>query len=148
MTGHAACNLMPVVAANRIGTEEVVPVSYTHLDVYKRQVYDLLRDEYDIQIEFGDICNILAYISIGDRIQDKMCIRDSCIALGAGVGAGVLVSRYFGARDYGKMKTIVSTSLISFRVLSVLLGVFGFFFAHSMMSLLQTPADILDEAVL
>lgn len=25
MTGHAACNLMPVVAANRIGTEEVVP---------------------------------------------------------------------------------------------------------------------------
>ena len=26
--------------------------------------------EYDIQIEFGDIGNILAYISIGDRIQD------------------------------------------------------------------------------
>ena len=52
-----------------------------------------------------------------------------CIALGAGVGAGVLVSRYFGARDYGKMKTIVSTSLFSFLVLSVLLGVFGFFFS-------------------
>ena len=34
------------------------------------EVYDLLRDEYDIQIEFGDICNILAYISIGDRLQD------------------------------------------------------------------------------
>ena len=34
------------------------------------EVYDLLRDEYDIQIEFGDISNILAYISIGDRIQD------------------------------------------------------------------------------
>ena len=45
-----------------------------------------------------------------------------CIALGAGVGAGVLVSRYFGARDYSKMKTIVSTSLISFLVLSILLG--------------------------
>ena len=26
--------------------------------------------KYDIQIEFGDIGNILAYISIGDRIQD------------------------------------------------------------------------------
>lgn len=34
------------------------------------EVYDLLRDEYDIQIEFGDLSNILAYISIGDRIQD------------------------------------------------------------------------------
>ena len=30
------------------------------------EVYDLLRDEYDIQIEFGDIGNILAYISVGD----------------------------------------------------------------------------------
>ena len=71
-----------------------------------------------------------------------------CVALGAGVGAGVLVSRYFGARDYSKMKTIVSTSLISFLILSILLGLFGFCFSHSMMSLLQTPADILDEAVL
>lgn len=34
------------------------------------EVYDLLRDEYDIQIEFGDIGNILAYISIGDRTRD------------------------------------------------------------------------------
>lgn len=34
------------------------------------EVYDLLRDEYDIQIEFGDIGNILAYISIGDRKQE------------------------------------------------------------------------------
>ena len=49
----------------------------TKLSVYTRdiglagiEVYDLLRDEYDIQIELGDVANILAYISIGDRIQD------------------------------------------------------------------------------
>ncbi|MBR1470592.1 MAG: aminotransferase class I/II-fold pyridoxal phosphate-dependent enzyme [Lachnospiraceae bacterium] len=49
----------------------------TKLSIYTRdigltgiEVYDLLRDEYDIQIEFGDIGNILAYISIGDRIQE------------------------------------------------------------------------------
>ncbi len=41
----------------------------TKLSVYTRdiglagiEVYDLLRDEYDIQIEFGDIGNILAYL--------------------------------------------------------------------------------------
>lgn len=34
------------------------------------EVYDILRDEYDIQIEFGDIGNILAYLSIGDRVQE------------------------------------------------------------------------------
>ena len=65
-----------------------------------------------------------------------------CVALGAGVGAGVLVSRYFGAREYGKMKTIVSTSLFSFLILSIVLGVFGFCFSYSMMRVLQTPGDI------
>lgn len=34
------------------------------------EVYDILRDDYDIQIEFGDIGNILAYLSIGDRRQE------------------------------------------------------------------------------
>lgn len=34
------------------------------------EVYDLLRDDYDIQIEFGDIGNILAYLSIGDRMSE------------------------------------------------------------------------------
>lgn len=30
----------------------------------------MLRDEYDIQTEFGDIGNILAYVSVGDRPRD------------------------------------------------------------------------------
>ncbi len=34
------------------------------------EVYDALRDDYDIQIEFGDLGNILAYLSIGDRVQE------------------------------------------------------------------------------
>ena len=61
-----------------------------------------------------------------------------CVALGAGVGAGVLVSRYFGAKEYGKMKTIVSTSLISFLLLSIILGVFGFCFSHAMTASFRT----------
>jgi lysine decarboxylase len=31
------------------------------------EVYDILRDDYGIQIEFGDIGNFLAIISVGDR---------------------------------------------------------------------------------
>ena len=34
------------------------------------EVYDLLRDDYGIQIEFGDIGNILAILSAGDRRMD------------------------------------------------------------------------------
>ena len=60
-----------------INGSSVYDFDVTKLSVYTRdiglagiEVYDLLRDEYDIQIELGDIANILAYISIGDRIQD------------------------------------------------------------------------------
>lgn len=34
------------------------------------EVYDLLRDDFDIQIEFGDLGNILAYISVGDKSKN------------------------------------------------------------------------------
>ncbi|MFA6947532.1 MAG: aminotransferase class I/II-fold pyridoxal phosphate-dependent enzyme [Eubacteriales bacterium] len=34
------------------------------------EVYDILRDEYDIQVEFGDLSNILCYLSVGDRSRD------------------------------------------------------------------------------
>lgn len=39
------------------------------------EVYDILRDEYDIQIEFGDIGNFLAYISVGDSTAniERLC---------------------------------------------------------------------------
>ena len=51
---------------------DVTKLSINTLDVGLAgiEVYDLLRDEYDIQIEFGDIGNILAYISVGDRERE------------------------------------------------------------------------------
>lgn len=45
-------------------------IKTTDLGLTGIEVYDLLRDEYNIQVEFGDTANILAYISVGDRIHD------------------------------------------------------------------------------
>ncbi len=60
-----------------INGDSIFDFDPTKLSVHTRdiglagiEVYDLLRDEYDIQIEFGDIGNILAYLSIGDRMQE------------------------------------------------------------------------------
>lgn len=57
-----------------INGDTVYDFDITKLSVYTRdigragiEVYDILRDEYDIQIEFGDIGNILAIISVGDK---------------------------------------------------------------------------------
>ena len=58
------------------------------------EVYDLLRDEYDIQIEFGDLGNILAYLSIGDRPREIERL----------VGALSEVRRRFGGSEAGLMK--------------------------------------------
>lgn len=70
-----------------------------------------------------------------------------CIAIGGGIGASVVVSRYFGAKDYGKMKVAVFTSLISFLVISLLLGGVGLICSEKIMILLNTPSDVLDLAV-
>ena len=60
-----------------VNGDSIFDYDVTKLSVYTRdiglagiEVYDILRDEYDIQIEFGDIGNILAYLSIGDRPQE------------------------------------------------------------------------------
>ena len=64
-------------AQDLINNDSIFDFDSTKLSVYTLdiglagiEVYDLLRDEYDIQVEFGDLGNILAYVSVGDRMQD------------------------------------------------------------------------------
>ena len=68
------------------------------------------------------------------------------IAIGGGVGASVLTSRYFGSREYRKMKTSVTTAMISFLMVSLILGGIGLFFGQEIMKLLNTPENILEQA--
>jgi arginine/lysine/ornithine decarboxylase len=57
------------------------------------EVYDILRDEYDIQVEFGDLGNMLAYISIGDRPREIERL----------VSALAEIKRRFGKPDTGEL---------------------------------------------
>ena len=70
------------------------------------------------------------------------------VAIGGGVGSSVLVSRTFGSRNYNSMKGSISTSLVSFMVLSLVLALFGYIFSPQIMNALNTPSDILSDAVL
>ncbi|MDE7352852.1 MAG: MATE family efflux transporter [Acetatifactor sp.] len=69
-----------------------------------------------------------------------------CVAIGGGIGASVIVSRYFGAKEYGKMKLAVSTAFIAFLAVSLLLALFGLLFGRYIMIALNTPSDVLDMA--
>ncbi|MEG0313717.1 MAG: aminotransferase class I/II-fold pyridoxal phosphate-dependent enzyme [Erysipelotrichaceae bacterium] len=57
-----------------INGDDIYDFDATKLSIHTRdiglagiEVYNILRDDYNIQIEFGDIGNILAIISVGDR---------------------------------------------------------------------------------
>lgn len=71
-----------------------------------------------------------------------------CIAVGGGAGASVLIARYFGSRDYKRMKSAIYTSMLGFLSLSVILSIFGLIFSEKLMTILQTPADIMDMSVI
>lgn len=68
------------------------------------------------------------------------------IANGAGIGASVIVGKYFGAKDYSNMRVAIFTAFISFAVLSSVLGLIGLICGKWIMMLLRTPEDTLEMA--
>lgn len=70
-----------------------------------------------------------------------------CVAIGGGMGASVIVSQYFGHGNYGKLKKTVYTALVTFLVISVMLGVIGLVFSKNIMIAMNTPVEVLDMSV-
>ena len=68
------------------------------------------------------------------------------IAMGCNVGCAVVISQYFGAKRYREMKTAVYTTLLSSLVLSAVLTVLGLLFSRTMMSAIDTPDNIFNDA--
>lgn len=70
------------------------------------------------------------------------------IAIGGGTGASVVISQYLGAKESGKMKTAISTAIITFLGTSILLGLFGILANRHILTALSTPDNIMDDAAL
>jgi len=70
------------------------------------------------------------------------------IAIGGGTGASVIISQYLGARESGKMKTAVSTAMLTFLGTSIVLGVFGVAANRQILTALSTPDNVLGDAAL
>lgn len=68
------------------------------------------------------------------------------IAIGGGNGAAVLTSQYLGARQHGKMKSSISTALITFLAVSLILGGVGFGLNGRILEVLNTPENIMGQA--
>lgn len=66
---------------------------------------------------------------------------------GLASGAGVVISRFFGARKYDRVRDAVNTSVILTVVLSVLFTVLGLTLIPAFMKMLAMPDDVRVEAV-
>lgn len=69
-------------------------------------------------------------------------------AFGCNIGCSVIVSQFFGAKDYKNMKTSVYTAMISTAVLCAVLMLFGVLFCGNLLKLIKTPSAILDDSKL
>ena len=68
------------------------------------------------------------------------------IAIGGGIGSSVVVSQFLGAGQLRNMKTAVSTTLINFLSLSVVLGVVGFLLNDQILLWMNTPDNVFADA--
>lgn len=69
-------------------------------------------------------------------------------AFGCNIGCSVIVSQFFGAKDYKNMKTSVYTAMISTAVLCAVLMLFGVLFCGKLLKLIKTPSAILNDSKL
>ena len=67
---------------------------------------------------------------------------------GIAVGAGVVISKYFGARDYENLKKAVHTDVAFGLVSGLLLTVIGMFLAPQILVLMGTPESVLPNSIL
>ncbi len=67
-------------------------------------------------------------------------------AFGCNIGCSVIVSQYFGAKEYGKMKTAVSTAMLSSLAVCVFLMGIGILFCDALLAGIHTPAELFADS--
>ena len=69
-------------------------------------------------------------------------------AFGCNIGCSVIVSQFFGAKDYSKMKTSVYTAMISSAALCAILMFIGLLGCKGLLKLINTPAEVFADSKL
>lgn len=70
------------------------------------------------------------------------------IAVGSNIGCSVVISKLFGGKRYGRMKTAIRTALISSLIMSIILTIIGLFISSQLMNLLHTPSNVFYDGTL
>ncbi len=109
------------------------------ISVIFQQLYNIADSIIAGQVLGGD-----ALASIG--ISYTITMIYMAIANGSNVGCSVVISQFFGNKNYQKMKTCISTSLISILSLSIVLTILGLVFSEPLLIKLNTPETLFTDS--
>lgn len=70
------------------------------------------------------------------------------VAIGCNVGCCVVISQYFGAKDYSRVKTAASTTIISCTILAAVLTAVGLALSRPLMIMINTPDNVMRDGTL
>jgi len=105
------------------------------LSVIFQQIYSLADS-----VIAGQYAGESALAAIGASSPITMIFL--AIAFGCNIGCAIVISRFFGQKNYSEMKSCISTTIISSFVLSVALAIFGLLLSTQIMEMINTPANI------
>jgi len=97
-------------------------------------------------IFLGRFVGDLALAAIGSTIPLMFLIL--MMSIGVALGAGVMVSQYFGAKSRLDLSHTIGTAITLTAIVSLALSIFGPMYTRTILILLRTPPEILDDGVL
>lgn len=107
---------------------------------------------------FQQLYNMVDSIIVGQFVgADALASVGTCgstnflffsLSSGLSIGSGIIVSQYFGAKDEARVKATIANSVYVIGSVTALLGVAAFLLSPFILRLLQTPDDIIANAVI
>lgn len=94
----------------------------------------------------GNFISQEAFSAVGNGYEITLIFI--AFAFGCNIGCSVITSKLFGAKEYGQMKTAISTVMISSLILCALLMVLGLCFSTKLLEWINTPDDVFSDSKL
>ncbi len=66
--------------------------------------------------------------------------------MGIGIGASVIIAKYFGAREKDKLSRSLHTAIAFIIIVGILMSIVGYFACGTILKFINTPAEVMSEA--
>jgi len=106
----------------------------------------MIQQSYHVfdRIIVGRFLGEKSLAAVGNGAQIAVFL--AAMATGLTFGSTVLISQYFGIKDRAKIKSTISTTYITMAVIAIIITVIGILCSRSILLLLRTPMEIIEES--